>query len=139
MYFMGWTDTWSYFKALGLAKDLGYASKVKMWWKQKGVSFKRGLKVLGNDEDALELANIAESKRCEMEIYLEHGISSPKKTVQVSVPLIADRSETENVQVEATVKDVGLEEMQVGSSQGLGVDGPETILLSSAFGLSYIK
>ncbi|KAJ1434579.1 putative E3 ubiquitin-protein ligase [Sesbania bispinosa] len=61
--------------------------------------------------------------RCEMEIYLEHGISSPKKTVQVSVPLIADKSETENVQVKATVKDVGLDEMQVGSSQGLGVVG----------------
>ncbi|KAJ1406087.1 hypothetical protein SESBI_25345 [Sesbania bispinosa] len=62
-----------------------------------------------------------------MEIYLEHGISSPKKTVQVSVPLIADRSEIDNVQVKATVKDVGLDELQVGSSQGLGVFGPETI------------
>ncbi|KAJ1428828.1 hypothetical protein SESBI_08938 [Sesbania bispinosa] len=53
-------DTWSYFEALGLTKDLGYVDKVKMWWKEKGTPFDRGLKPLAEDDDALELANVAE-------------------------------------------------------------------------------
>ncbi|KAJ1393213.1 hypothetical protein SESBI_35177 [Sesbania bispinosa] len=65
----------------------------------------------------------------------EHSGCSPKKTVQVSVPLIADNSETENVQVNATVKDVGLDEMQVGSSQGLGAVGPDEIHVGGSGGL----
>ncbi|KAJ1386596.1 hypothetical protein SESBI_40646 [Sesbania bispinosa] len=61
----------------------------------------------------------------------ERGFCSPKKgTGQVSVPLLADRSETENVQVKGTVNDVGLDEIQ-----GLGVFGPETVHVGGSGGL----
>ncbi|KAJ1382490.1 hypothetical protein SESBI_44215 [Sesbania bispinosa] len=92
-------DTWSYFEALGLANDLGYVDRVTIWWKQKGISFKRGLKELKNDEDALELATITETKKCEMEIYLEHGWSCEANMRNVSVPLLSDKTQIENVQV----------------------------------------
>ncbi|KAJ1441252.1 hypothetical protein SESBI_01390 [Sesbania bispinosa] len=64
------------------------------------------------------------------------SFGASKKTLNSSnVPVAADKSETKNVQVKATVKDVGLDEMQVGSSQGLGVVGPETIHVGGSGGL----
>ncbi|KAJ1410545.1 hypothetical protein SESBI_21859 [Sesbania bispinosa] len=78
-------DTWSYFEALGSAKDLGYVDKVIMWWKEKWATYKKGLKQLMNDEDALELTTIAENKKCEMEIYLEHSLSNMANFLPVLV------------------------------------------------------
>ncbi|KAJ1390110.1 Transposase, MuDR, plant [Sesbania bispinosa] len=49
---------------------------------------------------------------------------------QVSVPLLTDKSETENVQVKGTVNDVGLDEIQ-----GLGGFGPETVHVGGSGGL----
>ncbi|KAJ1440315.1 hypothetical protein SESBI_01880 [Sesbania bispinosa] len=57
--------------------------------------------------------------------------------MQVSVPLIADKSETENVQVKATVKDVGLYEMQ--GSGGLGGVEPETIHVKGSEGVGGVR
>ncbi|KAJ1393395.1 hypothetical protein SESBI_34996 [Sesbania bispinosa] len=83
---------------MGLAKVLGYVDRVNMWWKQKGVGFKRGLRKLRNDEDALELCNIAETKKREMEIHLEHGLSSEANVQNLNVPLLTDKTKTEKVQ-----------------------------------------
>ncbi|KAJ1393613.1 hypothetical protein SESBI_34797 [Sesbania bispinosa] len=106
------TDTWSYFEVVGLAKDLGYVDRFNMWWKQKGVAFKRGLRELRNDEDALELCNIAVSKKCEMEIYLEHGMSSEANVKTLKVPLLTDKTESEKVHVNEVInEDVGCEQL----------------------------
>ncbi|KAJ1388954.1 hypothetical protein SESBI_38706 [Sesbania bispinosa] len=106
------TDTWSYFEAVGLAKDLGYVDRFNMWWKQKGVACKRGLRELRNDEDALALCNIVVSKKCEMEIYLEHGMGSEANVKTLKVPLLTDKTETKKVQENEVInEDVGCEQL----------------------------
>ncbi|KAJ1428961.1 hypothetical protein SESBI_08681 [Sesbania bispinosa] len=83
-----------------------------MWWKQKGVAFKRGLRELRNDEDALELCNIAVSKKCEMEIYLEHGMSSEANVKTLKVHSLTDKTESEKVHVNEVInEDVGCEQL----------------------------
>ncbi|KAJ1390103.1 hypothetical protein SESBI_37719 [Sesbania bispinosa] len=106
------TDTWSYFEVVGLAKDLGYVDRFNMWWKHKEVAFKRGLRELRNDEDAFELCNIVVSKKCEMEIYLEHGMSREANVKTLKVPLLTDKTETEKVHVNEVVnEDVSCEQL----------------------------
>ncbi|KAJ1411575.1 hypothetical protein SESBI_21087 [Sesbania bispinosa] len=80
-----------------------------MW---KGIDFKRGVRELRNDEDALELCNIAVSKKCEMEIYLEHGLSSEVNVQTLKVPLLTDKTETGKVHENDVVnEDVGYEQL----------------------------
>ncbi|KAJ1428311.1 hypothetical protein SESBI_09042 [Sesbania bispinosa] len=97
-----------------------------MWWKQKGLSFKRGLRELKNDDDALELASIAESKKCEMEIYLEHGISSEKNVLNVSVPLLTNKAQTENVEVNEDV--VASEGLNDGEADNVNDEVPVDVV-----------
>lgn len=52
-------ETWSFFEAIGLVKDLGYTGNFKLWWKHKNVTFEERLKELVVDKDALELSNYA--------------------------------------------------------------------------------
>ncbi|KAJ1376302.1 hypothetical protein SESBI_50076 [Sesbania bispinosa] len=99
-----------------------------MWWKQKGVSFKRGLRELKNDEDALELACVADSKKCEMEIYLEHGMSNEKNVLSVSVPLLTNNAQTENVEVnEDVVASEGLKDVNVNEEVPVDFNVDETV------------
>ena len=70
-------DMWSYFKALGiLKKDFKYDGELYMWWKPKKGRMDRDLRPLCDDRHALELAEYAENKNEEVEIYVEHVVSS---------------------------------------------------------------
>ncbi|KAJ1376008.1 hypothetical protein SESBI_50402 [Sesbania bispinosa] len=106
-------DTWSHFEALGLAKDLGYVDKINMWWKEKGATFKRGLKQLCNDEDALELASVAVEKNCEMEIYLEH-VNEVENDVNQTV--VEENVTHTEVEVEVNETDVNMNQIEVPGS-----------------------
>ncbi|KAJ1377592.1 hypothetical protein SESBI_48735, partial [Sesbania bispinosa] len=49
-------DTWSYFEALGLLKDLGYNTPVKLLWESKGLRGWTQWKEVKDDEDAIEVS-----------------------------------------------------------------------------------
>lgn len=68
-------DRWSYFEVVGLIKDQGYKDEVKLWERSSENSFHGCLKKLVLDNDALELANYALSKNCEVDVYVEHNVS----------------------------------------------------------------
>lgn len=70
-------DTWSYFEAVGLLKELGYRDSVRLWWKPSSWPFEAGLKLLGLDKDALELSDYAIANKSEVDIYVEHSIDGP--------------------------------------------------------------
>ncbi|KAJ1392282.1 hypothetical protein SESBI_35926 [Sesbania bispinosa] len=85
--------------------------------REKGTTFKRGLKQLCNDDDAIELTIIAEKKQCEIEIYLEHGMSRESNLQFVQVPLISNKPVEENVQVNEVQNDVNQTEVEVNKVQ----------------------
>ena len=70
-------DRWSYFELLSLVKELGYDDIVDMWWKIPGLTLENGLRKIKLDCDALELGMLAESKKCEVDVYVEHVVSQP--------------------------------------------------------------
>ncbi|KAG4918052.1 hypothetical protein JHK85_056333 [Glycine max] len=52
--------TWSYFEAVVVAPKLGYPKEnFKLWWKQNDECFEDGLKLIIEDQQALELAEYA--------------------------------------------------------------------------------
>jgi len=70
-------DMWSYFEALGiLKKDFKYDGELYMWWKPKKGRMDRDLRPLCEDRHALELAEYAENINEEVEIYVDHLVSS---------------------------------------------------------------
>ena len=70
-------DMWSYFEALGiLKKDFKYDGELYMWWKPKKGRMDRDLRPLCEDKHALELAKYAENINEEVEIYVDHLVSS---------------------------------------------------------------
>ncbi|KAJ1389029.1 Transposase, MuDR, plant [Sesbania bispinosa] len=73
-------DTWSYFEALGLLKDLGYKTHVKLWWESKGSRGRTQWKEVKDDEDAFEVSGYAEKKKCEVHLYVEHSVSVVEAT-----------------------------------------------------------
>ncbi|KAJ1402249.1 hypothetical protein SESBI_28144 [Sesbania bispinosa] len=68
-------DTWSYFEAIGLLKDLGYNSPVKLWWKRKGSKGQFEWVEIKEDVIAVELATHADAKKCEVHVFVEHSVN----------------------------------------------------------------
>ncbi|KAJ1382809.1 hypothetical protein SESBI_43931 [Sesbania bispinosa] len=115
-------DTWSYFEALGLAKDLGYVDKdkVKMWWKEKGAPFDQGLKPLAEDDDALELANELivpkqKEKEC-VHLYSTVPKQKEKESAHVKEPVL------NGVEGSCVLNDTASEQPECG-----GLDNGETV------------
>ncbi|KAJ1392049.1 hypothetical protein SESBI_36120 [Sesbania bispinosa] len=100
-----------------------------MWWKEKGATFKKGIRELCDDDDALQLANVAESMGCEMEIYLEHSVSSVANVDNVCVPLISDNPGTEKRELNVTENvevNVG-ETVQVNEGEDVSLNDGEAL------------
>ncbi|KAJ1380010.1 hypothetical protein SESBI_46391 [Sesbania bispinosa] len=68
-------DTWSYFEAIGLLKDIGYNSPMKLWWKFKGGKVQNKWKEMKVDDDANEVSSYAELKKCEVHFYVENSVN----------------------------------------------------------------
>ncbi|KAJ1382193.1 hypothetical protein SESBI_44480 [Sesbania bispinosa] len=85
-----------------------------MWWKQKGVSFKRGLRELKNDEDAFELAAVAEINDNVNEEVHVHGVGSEELNDSVA----------DNVNEEVPVHGVGSEELNDGEADNVNEEVP---------------
>ena len=114
-------DMWSYFEALGiLKKDFKYDGELYMWWKPKKGRMDRDLRPLCDDRHALELAEYAENKNEEVEIYVEPVVSS----AQV-IELVEGAAVGTNEEVGAAVNvGVILEEQATGARENEEVGAP---------------
>ncbi|KAJ1394514.1 hypothetical protein SESBI_34090 [Sesbania bispinosa] len=97
-------DSWSYFEALGLIKDLGYREAVKLWWNvgngKKGKIFKR----ISWDSRALEMCQYAVDNNCEVDMYVEHTLVSQPVLLEESTLLtFNNKGEKEKEEVEKGV------------------------------------
>ncbi|KAJ1375713.1 hypothetical protein SESBI_50706 [Sesbania bispinosa] len=82
-----------------------------MWWKQKGVSFKRGLRELKNDDDALELASFAE--KVNEDVVASEGLND---------------GEVDNVNEEVPVDVVGSEGLNDGEAVNVNEEVPVDVM-----------
>ncbi|KAJ1424484.1 hypothetical protein SESBI_11678 [Sesbania bispinosa] len=97
-------DSWSYFEALGLIKDLGYREAVKLWWNmgkgKKGKIFKS----ISWDNHALEMCQYAVDNNCEVDLYVEHTLVSQLVLLEESTLLtFSNEGEKEKEEVEQGV------------------------------------
>ncbi|KAJ1378220.1 hypothetical protein SESBI_48087, partial [Sesbania bispinosa] len=97
-------DSWSYFEALGLIKDLGYREAVKLWWNvgkgKKGKIFKS----ISWDSHALEMCQYAVDNNCEVDLYVEHTLVSQSVLLEESTLLtFNNEGEKEKEEVEQGV------------------------------------
>jgi len=70
-------DRWSYFEALSILKEeFKYDGAMKLWWKPKRVRMDRDLRPFVSDNDTLQLCACAETKKKEVQIYVEHVVST---------------------------------------------------------------
>ncbi|KAJ1440649.1 hypothetical protein SESBI_01715 [Sesbania bispinosa] len=97
-------DSWSYFEALGLIKDLGYREAVKLWWNvgkgKKGKIFKS----ISWDSHALEMCQYAVDNNCEVDLYVEHTLVSQPVLLEESTLLtFNNEGEKEKEEVEQGV------------------------------------
>ncbi|KAJ1413033.1 hypothetical protein SESBI_19963 [Sesbania bispinosa] len=77
-------DSWSYFEALGLVKDLGYREKVNLWWNVAKGRMNRTFRSISWDSHALEMGNYALLHNCEVDLYVEH--------TQIAEPILLEDS-----------------------------------------------
>lgn len=63
---------WSYFEAIEILKELGYADGIRLWWRVDGPKSHEGYRAIISDADALELGDFAIKNRCEAQIFVEH-------------------------------------------------------------------
>ncbi|KAJ1394825.1 hypothetical protein SESBI_33865 [Sesbania bispinosa] len=77
-------DSWSYFEALGLVKDLGYREKVNLWWNVAKGRINRTFRSISWDSHALEMGNYALLHNCEVDLYVEH--------TQIAEPILLEDS-----------------------------------------------
>ncbi|KAJ1378987.1 hypothetical protein SESBI_47305, partial [Sesbania bispinosa] len=77
-------DSWSYFEALGVVKDLGYREKVSLWWNMAKGRRNRTFRSITWDSHALEMGNYALLHNCEVDLYVEH--------TQIAEPILLEDS-----------------------------------------------
>ncbi|WVZ07385.1 hypothetical protein V8G54_020731 [Vigna mungo] len=66
-------DRWSYFEALGIIKEeFKYAADFKLWWKGSGEIMMNNVRLLSDDNDAMDLAKYAEETEDMVKIYVQH-------------------------------------------------------------------
>ncbi|KAJ1414891.1 Transposase, MuDR, plant [Sesbania bispinosa] len=75
-------DSWSYFEALELVRDLGYSEKVNLWWNVARGRMNRTFRRITRDSHALEMGHYALLHKCEVDLYVEH--------TQVSQPILLE-------------------------------------------------
>ncbi|KAJ1435355.1 hypothetical protein SESBI_04857 [Sesbania bispinosa] len=125
-------DSWSYFEALGLIKDLGYREVVKLWWNvgkgKKGKIFKS----ISWDSHALEMCQYAVDNNCEVDLYVEHTLVSQSMLLEESTLLtFNNEGEKEKEEVEQGVlgdqklDDDNVEEGDGGNKSEDSFDGDE--------------
>jgi len=84
-------DRWSYFEALSILKDeFKYDGMVKLWWKPKRGRMDRDLRPLVTDKDALELSGYAENRKEEVQIYVEHVVSTAEPIEFIKAAIVDD-------------------------------------------------
>ncbi|QCD94250.1 hypothetical protein DEO72_LG5g2333 [Vigna unguiculata] len=85
-------DRWSYFEALSILKDeFKYDGMVKLWWKLKRGRMDRDLRPLVTDKDALDLSGYAESRKEEVQIYVEHVVSTAEPIEFIEAVVVDDK------------------------------------------------
>ncbi|TKY53438.1 vacuolar cation/proton exchanger 5 [Spatholobus suberectus] len=117
-------DTWSYFEAVSLVKDLGYLGEFRLWWKKNNVEFEEGLKEVYEDKQALDLGNYAILHNTEVDIYVEHiSVNEPNFVTEESLLTNGDASMNEcgkativDSDVHESVVDDGVDASVVGAT-----------------------
>jgi len=128
-------DMWSYFEALGiLKKDFKYDGELYMWWKLKKGIMDRYLRPLCEDRHALELAEYAENRNEEVEIYVDHLVSSTQ-VIELVEGVNGDGVNEEHAN--AAVNGVGVnEEEGTVVVNGGGVNDEEANVAASVGGVN---
>lgn len=66
-------DTWSYFKLVGILKELGYSEVDTIYYKDPIF----GMNVLNDDKGALDIADLCRV-HISIDVYIQHSLSQPE-------------------------------------------------------------
>ncbi|KAJ1378976.1 hypothetical protein SESBI_47294 [Sesbania bispinosa] len=117
-------ESWSYFEAMSIVKELGYLWGVKLWWRVDQCVGKYEFKSITCDSHALEMDNYAIEHNCEVNLVVEHDGGFDQKVVKRAEVLngVTREDKGKTVKVEDEVVDPN-EGMGFGSVSGERING----------------
>ncbi|KAH7854362.1 hypothetical protein Vadar_012960 [Vaccinium darrowii] len=107
-------DLWSKLEVEDIVRRLGYDKHRMLWYKIPGLGLLEGLRVIGNDRDAMHMTECVRGHD-QIEVYVEHVIEDVESVVD-NLALPAPQMD-EQVHVNAEV-DVGMKDVEVEEDIG---------------------
>ncbi|KAH7855207.1 hypothetical protein Vadar_022329 [Vaccinium darrowii] len=104
-------DLWSKLEVEDIVRRLGYNKHRMLWYKIPGLGLLEGLRVIGNDRDAMHMTECVRGHD-QIEVYVEHVIEDVESVVD-NLALPAPQMDEEvhvNAEADVGMKDVEVEE-----------------------------